>query len=39
MKHYTTLDYFSNDVSFANFYKYSLDEFKNVSKVSLVLRY
>ena len=37
MKHYSTLDYLSNEVSFANFYKHCLEKFEEVSEVSLIL--
>ena len=33
----STLDYLSNQVSFANFYKHCIDEFEKVSEVSLIL--
>ena len=39
MKHYSTLDYLSNEISFANFYDYCLEKFEKVSRVSLILRY
>ena len=39
MKHYSTLDYLSNEVSFASFYKHCFDKFEEVSEVSLILRY
>ena len=38
MKHYSTLDSLSNEVSFAKCYKHCLDIFEKVSEVSLILR-
>ena len=37
MKHYSTFDYISNDVSFANFFKHCLNKFKKVSEMFLIL--
>ena len=38
IKYYSTLDYLSNEVSYANFYKDCLDKFEKVSEVSFILR-
>ena len=37
MKHHSTVDYLSKEVSFANFYKHCLKEFEKVSEVLLIL--
>ena len=36
MTHYSTLVYLSDEVSFANFYKYCFEKFEKVSEVSLI---
>ena len=38
MKHCFAIDYLYNEVSFANFYKSSLEKFEKVSEMSLILK-